>query len=48
MIDPTSYDWVGENTTRKIQKRDFKNVAVRILCWLLVGALLPVIIVWSV
>jgi len=46
MIDPNSFDWVGCNTSRKIQKRDFKSVAVQIVCWLLVAAVLPAAVYW--
>jgi len=46
MIDPTSYDWAGQNTTRAIRKRDFKAVAVKLICWLLVAAVLPAVVYW--
>ena len=46
MIDPNSFDWVGDNTTRKIQKRDFKELAKQIICWLLVAAVLPAVVYW--
>jgi hypothetical protein len=41
-------DYVGENTTRAILKRNFRALAIKAVFWLLVGALLPVMIVWSV
>jgi len=41
-------DYAGQNTTRAIRKRDFKKIAVQVVCWLLVAAVLPVFIVWSV
>jgi hypothetical protein len=46
MIDPNSFDWVGENTTRAIRKRDFKAVALSVICWLLVAAVLPAVVYW--
>ena len=41
-------DYAGQNTTRAILKRNFRALAIKVVCWLLVGVLLPVIIVWSV
>jgi hypothetical protein len=41
-------DYAGQNTTRAIRKRDFKAVALNVICWLLVAAALPVFIVWSI
>lgn len=40
-------DYAGKNTTGAIRKRQFKQVAVQLICWLLVAAVLPMMIVWS-
>jgi len=40
-------DYVGCNTTRAIRKRDFKAVALNVICWLLVAAVMPALIIWK-
>ncbi len=39
-------DYVGQNTTRAIRNRDFRSVALNVICWLLVGAALPAVVYW--
>jgi hypothetical protein len=41
-------DYVGNNTTYHARKRDFRNVILQVICWILVAAVLPGFVYWMI